>query len=223
MVDSNKVFQFYVKDTGIGIHKKHHQAIFNIFRQIDDTHTRKFGGMGIGLSIAKKTVELLGGKIWVESEPSAGSTFHFTIPVKTEINAKKIKHDEKALIMEKKYEGKTILVAEDEQSNFDFLKILLTRMNVKVLWAKDGLEAVNICESDPSIDLVLMDIKMPLLNGYEATRRIKSKRPNLPIIAQTAYAMISDKLEAENAGCDGYLSKPIKIYQITEVLEEHLK
>jgi PAS domain S-box-containing protein len=221
--NNNKIFQFYVKDTGIGIHKKYHQAIFNIFRQIDDTHTRKFGGMGIGLSIAKKTVELLGGKIWVESEPSAGSIFYFTIPVKSDIKAKKIIHDEKPLIMEKKYEGKTILVAEDEQSNFDFLKILLTRMNVKVLWAKDGVEAVNICESDPSIDLVFMDIKMPLLNGYEATKIIKRKRPDLPIIAQTAYAMISDKLEAENAGCDGYLSKPIKIYQITEILEEHLK
>jgi PAS domain S-box-containing protein len=220
--DSIKIFQFYVKDTGIGIHKKHHQAIFNIFRQIDDTHTRKFGGMGIGLSIAKKTVELLGGKIWVESEPSAGSIFYFTIPEKTDINTKKIRTDEKAMIMEKKYNGKTILVAEDEQSNFDFLKIILTRMNIKVLWAKDGIEAVKICESDPSIDLVLMDIKMPLLNGYEATKIIKAKRPDLPIIAQTAYAMITDKFEAENAGCDGYLSKPIKIFQITEILEEHL-
>ena len=222
-VDSNNIFQFYVKDTGIGIHEKHHQTIFDIFRQIDDTHTRKFGGMGIGLSIAKKTVELLGGKIWVESEPLAGSIFYFTIPVKTDIKTKRIKRDEKALIMEKKYDGKTILVAEDEQSNFDFMKILLTRMNIKVLWAKDGIEAVKICETDPTVDLVLMDIKMPLLNGYEATKRIKAKRPDLPIIAQTAYAMISDKLEAENAGCDGYLSKPIKISQITEVLEEHLK
>jgi CheY-like chemotaxis protein len=95
-------------------------------------------------------------------------------------------------------------------------------MNIRVLWAKDGLEAVSLCETDPSINLVLMDIKMPLLNGYEATKLIKNKRPDLPIVAQTAYAMISDKLEAEKAGCDGYLSKPIKISQITEVLEKFL-
>ena len=124
--------------------------------------------------------------------------------------------------MEKKYDGKTILIAEDEQSNFDFLKILLNRMNIRVLWAKNGIEAVSICESDPSVDLVFMDIKMPLLNGYEATKIIKKNRPELPIIAQTAYAMISDKLEADKAGCDGYLSKPIKIYQIQEVLQQHL-
>jgi CheY-like chemotaxis protein len=124
--------------------------------------------------------------------------------------------------MENKYAGKTVLIAEDEQSNFDFLKILLTRMNINVLWARDGIEAVRMCESDPSIDLVLMDIKMPLLNGYEATKMIKLKRPGLKIIAQTAYAMISDKIEADKAGCDGYLSKPIKINQIIEMLKEHL-
>jgi CheY-like chemotaxis protein len=121
--------------------------------------------------------------------------------------------------MEKKYAGKTILIAEDEKSNFNYLKILLTRMNIRVLWAKDGREAVNLCETDPSIDLVLMDIKMPLLDGYTATRIIKKKRPELPIIAQTSYAMISDKKEADKAGCDGYLSKPIRINQIEETLE----
>jgi PAS domain S-box-containing protein len=220
--DGKNCYKFYVKDTGIGIDKKYHKTIFNIFRQIDDTHTRKFGGMGIGLSIAKKTIEILGGRIWVESEPLAGSVFYFTLPVLTEKDAEIITPDEKLLTMEKTYEGKTILIAEDEQSNFDFLKILLTRMNIRVLRAKDGMEAVSICGSDHSIDLVLMDIKMPLLNGYEATRRIKKNRPELPIIAQTAYAMISDKLEADKAGCDGYLSKPIKIYQIQEVLQKHL-
>jgi PAS domain S-box-containing protein len=218
----NNFFQFYVKDTGIGIDKKHHDAIFNIFRQIDDTHTRKFGGMGIGLSIAKKTVEIMGGRIWVESEPSKGSVFYFTIPVLPDNNKKEINQEDKVLTKMKDYTGKTILIAEDEQSNFDFLKILFTRMNIRVLWAKDGLEAVSLCETDPSINLVLMDIKMPLFNGYEATKLIKNKRPDLPIVAQTAYAMMSDKLEAEKAGCDGYLSKPIKISQITEVLEKYL-
>ncbi len=217
--NGNTCFHFYVRDTGIGIDKKYHETIFNIFRQIDDTHTRKFGGMGLGLSIAKKTIELLGGKIWVESEPSVGSVFYFTIPVLPDKSEKYNKPNDKALIMDKKYAGKTILIAEDEKSNFDYLKILLTRMNIRVLWAKDGREAVNLCETDPSIDLVLMDIKMPLLDGYAATRIIKKKRPELPIIAQTAYAMISDKKEADKAGCDGYLSKPIRINQIEETFE----
>lgn len=124
--------------------------------------------------------------------------------------------------IKKEYSGKTILIAEDEQSNFDFLRILFTRMNIRILWAKDGFEAVNFCQTDPTINLVLMDIKMPLLNGYEATRMIKKTRPDLPVIAQTAYAMISDRQEAERAGCDGYLSKPIKIRQIMEILEKFL-
>jgi PAS domain S-box-containing protein len=218
--------KFYVKDTGIGIDKTYHEAIFNIFRQIDDAHTRKFGGMGLGLSIAKKTVEILGGRIWVESEPDKGSVFYFTLPVladmNNEVNKPENKPENKALIMGKDFAGKTILIAEDEQSNFDFLKILLTRMNFNVLWAKDGREAVDLCETEPSISLVLMDIKMPLLNGYEATRIIKTKRPELPIIAQTAYAMVSDKLEADKAGCDGYLSKPIRINQLIELLKNYL-
>jgi two-component system, cell cycle response regulator DivK len=94
-------------------------------------------------------------------------------------------------------------------------------MNVKVIWAKDGLEAVQLCETDPSINLVLMDIKMPRLNGYDSTKLIKKMKPDLPIVAQTAYAMISDQQEAEQAGCDGYLSKPIKINQVIEILEKY--
>lgn len=218
----NNYFRFYVKDTGIGIEKKNHEAIFNIFRQIDDTHTRKFGGMGLGLSIAKKTIEILGGKIWLESEPGIGSTFYFTLPAVADKNIKDNKSEDKVTTMEKNYSGKTILIAEDEKSNFDFLKILLTRLNINVLWAQDGIEAVHLCETDPSIDLVLMDIKMPRLNGYDATKQIKMKRPDLPIIAQTAYAMLSDQLDSEKCGCDGYLSKPIKIAQITQVLENYL-
>jgi|GEM_PF-574206 len=214
--------QFYVKDTGIGIDKKHHDAIFNIFRQIDDTHTRKFGGMGIGLSIAKKTIEKLGGKIWVESERLKGSVFYFTIPVLQENNEKDKKSDDNEVTTLKNHSGKTVLIAEDDQSSYDFLRIFLTRMNIRVLWAKNGLEAVNICETDPSIDLVFMDIKMPVINGFEATRKIKNKRPKLPIIAQTAYAMLPDRDEAIKSGCDDYLSKPVKTKQLTEILEKYL-
>jgi CheY-like chemotaxis protein len=218
----NDCFRFFVRDTGIGIDKIYHDTIFNIFRQIDDKHNRKFGGMGIGLTIAKKNVEVLGGKIWVESEPSKGSVFYFTIPVIKDNSDVEIIHEQISGGMAKDYSGKTILIAEDEKSNFDFLRILFIRMNIKVLWAKDGYEAVSLCKSEPDIDLVLMDIKMPIMNGLEATKLIKAQRPDLPIIAQTAYAMISDKQEASDAGCDSYLSKPLKISQITEILEKYL-
>ncbi len=222
-VDEGKKFlQFYVKDTGIGIDKKHFDAIFNIFRQIDDTHTRKFGGMGIGLSIAKKTIEKLGGKIWVESERHKGSAFYFTIPVLPENDERDKKSDDKVMATQKKYTGKTILIAEDDPSNYDFLRIFLTRMNIKVLWAKDGQEAINLCETDPAVNLVFMDIKMPIINGFEATRRIKNIRPKLPVIAQTAYAMLPDRDEAIKSGCDDYLSKPIKTRQLTDILEKYL-
>jgi len=220
--EGNSFLQFYVKDTGIGIDKKHHDAIFNIFRQIDDTHTRKFGGMGIGLSIAKKTIEKLGGKIWVESEQFKGSVFYFTLPVLSGSIEKEKETDDKGLTSDRKFFGKTILIAEDDPSNYDFLRIFLTRMNIRVLWAKDGQEAINLCETDSSIDLVFMDIKMPVINGFEATKKIKSTRPGLPVVAQTAYAMSPDRVEAVKSGCDDYMSKPIKIKQLTDILEKYL-
>jgi CheY-like chemotaxis protein len=95
-------------------------------------------------------------------------------------------------------------------------------MNIRVLWAKDGQEAINLCETDPAVNLVFMDIKMPNINGFEATRRIKNMRPKLPVIAQTAYAMLPDRDEAIKSGCDDYLSKPIKTRQLTEILEKYL-
>ena len=214
--------KFYVKDTGIGIEKKYHQVIFNIFRQIDDTHTRKYGGTGIGLSIAKRIVEMLGGEIWVESEPGKGSIFYFTLPSVSEERQTENKPVDKTEDMEYNFSGKTILIAEDEFSSFEFLRIFFTKMNIRVLWAKNGIEAINFCETDPSINLVLMDIKMPLMNGYDSTIKIKKLRPGLPVIAQTAQAMITDKEEALKAGCDDYISKPIQIRQLKDLLIKYL-
>ena len=214
--------QFYVKDSGIGIEKKYHEVIFNIFRQIDDAYSRKYGGAGIGLSIVKSNVQMLGGEIWVESEPGKGSVFYFTVPSLSEVrqieNILSITDE----VLDKNFSGKTVLIAEDEVSNFEFLRIFLTRMNISVQWAKTGPEVINLCETDPSIDLVLMDIKMPLVNGYEATRRIKVNRPELPVIAQTAYATLADKEEAFKSGCSEYLAKPLQIKQLNELLVKYL-
>jgi PAS domain S-box-containing protein len=220
--DDIEFLKFYVKDTGIGIDKKYHEIIFNIFRQVDDTSTRKYGGTGIGLSIAKRIVEMFGGEIWVESELGKGSIFYFTIPLilqkeELENKSRNIKN-----VTNLNFSGKTVLIAEDEVSNCEYLKILLTKLDIRVLLANNGLDAIDQCKNDISIDLVLMDIKMPLLNGYDATKEIKILRPGLPIIAQTAFATVEDRAEALAAGCDDYISKPIKSSLLTEIIKKYL-
>ncbi len=215
-----KYLKFYVKDSGIGIDSKHHEVIFNIFRQIDDSSTRKYGGTGIGLSIAKRIVEMLEGEIWVESVREKGSIFYFTIPVLSE-NFKPVKESSDS-ILETNYAGKTIVIAEDEFSNYEFLRMILTKMNIRVLWAKNGFEAINLCETDSSINLVLMDIKMPDMNGLESTEKIKKLRPDLPVIAQTAHATVKDKEDALRSGCIDYITKPLSTKTLKEILKKYL-
>jgi len=214
--------KFFVKDTGIGISKKAQEIIFNIFRQADDSHTRRYGGTGIGLTVAKKLTELLGGRIWVDSKEGAGSTFYFTIPY---FPKGIVPQPEKIVFDSLKnltFPGKTILVAEDNDDSFELLEVLLTKLQVKPLWAKNGREALELCISNPGIDMVLMDIKMPDMTGYEATRLIKEVRPVLPVIAQTAYALYGDEEKSENAGCDDYITKPINRKRLLEILEKYL-
>jgi PAS domain S-box-containing protein len=204
--DDKKYLQFYVKDTGIGIDIKYHDVIFNIFRQIDNSNTRKYGGTGIGLSIAKKIVNMLGGEIWVESDPGKGSVFFFTIPSLTEEEQKEFVTLN--LETENNFTGKTILIAEDDALSFEFLRLVFKNMNIRVLWAKNGNEVINHCENDPSINLVLMDLK--------------KIRPELPVIAQTAYATMADKEEALKSGCNEYLSKPLQILQLKNLINKYL-
>ena len=220
--DDKEFLKFYVKDSGIGIDKKYHEIIFNIFRQIDDTHTRKYGGTGIGLSIAKRIVEMFGGEIWVESEPGKGSVFYFSIPLILPVGEQERKPNDATNVKDYNFSGKTILVAEDEVSNFEYLRILLTKMNIRVLLAKNGIDVIDQCKNDLSIDLVLMDIKMPLVNGYDATKEIKTMRPGLPIIAQTAFATVADREEALGSGCDDYISKPIESGKLAEIIKKYL-
>ena len=214
--------QFYVKDTGIGIDKSMHNEIFDRFRQVELSATREFGGLGLGLAISKAYIELMGGKIWMESELNKGSEFYFTLPYrpvdKKWLNYTKYIFEKKEI----KWNNKTILIAEDDQINYLLLVELLAKTGLTILHAKTGREAIDICLSR-SLDLILMDIKMPDLDGYQATKIIKQKFPNLKVIAQTAYAHPSDERKAKEAGCDDYIAKPIIKEQLFKTMNKYLK
>lgn len=205
----NNELEFFIEDTGIGIHPEMYDEIFKRFRQVESTMERKFGGSGLGLSISKAYVELLGGKIWLISELDKGTTFFFTIPFKrTKPNALFEKQTNIELGKEIKKHN-TLLVAEDEDSNFMLIEEQLLNLDFNIIRAKNGIEAVDICKLQ-YVDMVLMDIKMPLLDGYEATKQIRVFKPNLPIIAQTAYSTDNDKNRAFESGCSDFITKPIK-------------
>ncbi|MFH1296389.1 MAG: ATP-binding protein [Bacteroidota bacterium] len=220
--DGESLLQFFVKDTGIGIPEKSQGIIFDIFRQVDDSHTRQYGGTGIGLSIAKKLTDILGGKIRVESKEGEGSTFYFTVPYQEKETIPRAESITVPSLKELSFPGKVILIAEDDESNFEYLRIVLEKLQAKTLWAKNGTEAIELSESHPEIDLVLMDIKMPGMSGYEAARQIKKTRPGLLVIAQTAYALYGDKEKSVAAGCDDHISKPMQKETLIKILEKHL-
>ncbi|MCG8702258.1 MAG: PAS domain S-box protein [Bacteroidales bacterium] len=201
--------EFYVKDTGIGVPIYLQEVIFDRFRQAELDKHRPHGGVGLGLSISKAFVELLHGKIWVESEIGQYTIFRISLPFipnsGNESSTYIVKKQPKA-----NWKNKTILIAEDDETNFDYLEMLISSTNATVIRAFNGVEAVDLCRNNSNIDLVLMDIKMPVLNGLDATRQIKKLRKDLPVIAQTAYAMTSDEASTRDAGCDSYISKPIE-------------
>ena len=198
------LIQFYVKDTGIGINSEIQNKIFESFRQAELEMNRKYGGTGLGLAISKGFVELLGGKIWVESSSDQGSTFYFTIPYKPAHEIERTKHESNPNEI-----LSTILVAEDEIYNFIFIKEILSNIGLTVLHTKEGNETVEFCKTNPQLNLILMDIKMPVMDGFEAAKKIKEFRPDLPIIAQTAYALDHEREKYSGAAFDDYITKPI--------------
>ena len=215
----NSQLEFYVEDSGIGIPPDMQEVIFNRFRQIETTATRNFGGSGLGLSISKAYVEMLGGKMWLTSELGKGSVFNFTIPYK---KAKPEKLPDIPSMKDLRFEFKTLLIAEDEYSNFLLLEELFSEMGITIIRAVNGIEAVELCKSNPRIDLVLMDLKMPGMDGYEATMQIKEFRPGLSIIAQTAYSTEADKELAIKHGCDDFISKPINKEILFRLINKYL-
>lgn len=218
----DRKLRFYVKDTGIGIPQDKLGIIFDRFRQVEEGSTRKYGGTGIGLFISKHLVKMLGGEIWVETESNKGSTFYFDLPYAAVVQTNDNTTVYKPITQEYNWENKCVLIAEDVETNFQLLRSILNNTKVEIVWARDGEEAVKLCQVNGRVDLVLMDIQMPKMNGYEATAKIKELFPNVPVIAQTAYAMPNDNIKCIEAGCDDYISKPINTQLLLSKMNENM-
>lgn len=217
----NNFLEFFVKDTGIGIPENKREIIFSRFGQADSSIASNYDGAGLGLSISKAYIEMLGGQIWFESEEGKGTSFYFTIPAT-------IQHDNVLQANNESVPGKghfpnyTVLVAEDDQTSALYLKMILEKKGLNLLMAKSGGEAVDLYKKHMNIiDLVLMDIKMPDMDGYTAAGKIKGINPGLPVIAQTAYALESD-VENFRDIFDGYITKPIKAGDLYKAVQKCL-
>lgn len=220
--EQNLVFR--VADTGIGIASGLHKVIFDRFRQAESTPSPRSGGTGLGLAITKSFVEMMGGTIWVESEPGKGSTFSFTIPyipvesaIASPIGPVPESYNESHI-----WSGKTLLLVEDIEDNALLIRHALKSTGIKLLLAGNGREALEIQAEHPEISLILMDMKMPEIDGYEATRKFKSKGVRIPVIATTAFALAGDREKCLAAGCDDYLAKPILRDKLFVILEKYL-
>ncbi|PKP39522.1 MAG: hybrid sensor histidine kinase/response regulator [Bacteroidetes bacterium HGW-Bacteroidetes-15] len=219
-----KFLEFYVKDSGVGIRQEQKKLIFERFRQGSESLSRNYEGAGLGLSISKAYVELLGGKIWVESVEGKGSTFHFTIPIFFE--PKEINDIERVVaeLNEKKLSNNLkILITEDDKTTQKLIATQIKKYSKEVLIARNGAEAVQICQDNPDLDLILMDIKMPEMNGYEATKQIREFNKKVIIVAQTADALFGDNEKLIESVFNDYISKPFKKDTFAELMEKHFK
>lgn len=216
--------EFFVKDTGIGIKQNQIDIIFERFRQGSESINRGFEGSGLGLSICKSYVEMLDGKIWVESEEGQGSTFYFSIPYSTPLAEKKEEADV-LKIGHKDVPKKNlkILIVEDDEVSHILLTNRLKKISEDLLHAATGLEAVDACKNSSDIDLILMDIRMPGMNGHEATRQIRQFNKEVIIIAQTAFALTGDREKAIESGCNDYITKPINRTELMALIEKYFR
>lgn len=207
--ESKEVISFYVKDSGIGIPANRLEAIFNRFEQADIEDTDVFQGSGLGLAISKSYVEMLGGNISVSSKEGSGSTFTFTIPFsKTSVIERHVKED---VIKDqlKSLRNLSVIVAEDDETSIMFFETVFEETFKSIIYTSKGTDTVKKCRENPDTDIILMDIKMPDMHGYDATREIRKFNKDVIIIAQTAYGLAGDREKAIDAGCNDYITKPL--------------
>lgn len=220
----DQYLQFYVKDTGIGIPKDRQAAIFDRFVQADIEDRQVYEGAGLGLSISKAFVDMLGGKIWVESIEGEGTKFYFTIPYtrasrKTKMKPTALKDDK---LQDKGGKKVNILIAEDEPVSTSYLAEIIKEVSNKVYYADNGVTALEVFEKNPDIDIILMDMKMQVMNGFEATKKIRETNKEVVIIAQTAYALKNDREKTLAAGCNDYIAKPVDKDELIALIKKYM-
>jgi PAS domain S-box-containing protein len=219
-LENRRYIQFFVRDTGVGIPADKTEMIFDRFGQDFQSKIVHPSGTGLGLSISKSLVQLMGGEMWVDSTVGEGSTFYFTLPLVMDQTVE----ESEVLISNKTYDwsGKEVLVAEDEELNWMFIREMLRKTGAEVVRAKNGLEVIEKAKGT-NPDIILMDIKMPELDGIEATRRIRKFNSNIPIIAQTAFVMAEEKSESLQAGCNHFLTKPLDRTILMEIIDSYFR
>ncbi len=221
-LSENKNIYFFVKDSGIGIPYKMQDSVFERFVQVEESIEKNTSGTGLGLTISKNIVKLMGGNIFVASTPQKGTIFYFHLPYILGVKESEAPIEHKKSANMYSFNNCSLLVAEDDDTNYFYLRESLKRTGLEISRAKTGLEAINHVENTNKIDLILMDIKMPEVSGIEAARYISYIRPDIPIIAQTAFAMDTDKQTCLDAGCSDYISKPIKLDTLLKTIQKNL-
>lgn len=218
--NNGDMLEFMVKDTGIGIKEDQYPYLFDRFNHQTNNIVPKDGGTGLGLAICKGLVEIMGGKIWIESEPGKGTQVNFTLPFhpdeKLNFNSELISH------IQYNWESKTILMVEDDPMNVEFISEILSETGVKILYESSGLNALEICRNTKALDLVLMDIKLRDLDGFETTRKIKEFHPNLPIIAITAHSLPEYKQKSIDSGCNAFITKPFEHNELLMLIDQYI-
>lgn len=219
IIEADNMLSILIKDTGVGIPENKQNIIFEFFRQVDDSHTRIYDGIGIGLAISQKIANVMRGEISLKSVPDVGSEFKFSFPIKYHEKQLINKEDNMGKLIPLSLSGKTILIVEDDQVGMGMIENMLAPTKCSIIKAVNGYEATIKAMENATIDLILMDLKMPVMDGFEATRLIRNELPKLPIIALTAYSMQKDKEKALEAGCNDIITKPLNKVMLLKKIE----